>query len=269
MNRYGFTRWDPPDAGANQEACQEGGGGVHDNDGRFINAQGTPEAGTEGAVQYLGSTAAQQQPFCMFVSLVNPHDVLFYPKTYASAGYDDSWLQGELEPPETANERLVDQADRAAAVPADLSTPPARSRRRQMKRDYLNFYGNLMKASDAYLVKILETLGTARPARAHARHRARPTTARWGRRTAACGRRTSTPTRSRSACRSCTRTQPVPEAPASARSSRTSISCRRWQVSSARRPALAPTGRGSTTRSSPRADAPRPSQDYTVFTYDD
>jgi choline-sulfatase len=28
----------------------------------------------------------------------------------------------------------------------------------RMKRDYLNFYGNLMKASDAYLVKILDTL---------------------------------------------------------------------------------------------------------------
>ena len=32
-----------------------------------------------------------------------------------------------------------------------------------MKRNYLNFYGNLMKSSDAYLVKILDTLG-ARPA---------------------------------------------------------------------------------------------------------
>jgi choline-sulfatase len=28
----------------------------------------------------------------------------------------------------------------------------------QMKRNYLNFYGNLMKSSDAYLVKILDTL---------------------------------------------------------------------------------------------------------------
>ena len=27
-----------------------------------------------------------------------------------------------------------------------------------MKRNYLNFYGNLMKASDAYLVKMLDTL---------------------------------------------------------------------------------------------------------------
>jgi len=32
---------------------------------------------------------------------------------------------------------------------------------RQMKRNYLNFYANLMKASDAYLVKILDTLARA------------------------------------------------------------------------------------------------------------
>src|SRR5205085_6825335 len=32
----------------------------------------------------------------------------------------------------------------------------------EMKRNYLNFYGNLMKSSDAYLVKILDTLTRAR-----------------------------------------------------------------------------------------------------------
>ena len=84
VNKYGFTRWDPPDAGANQDVPEEGGG-IYDNDGRFMNSQGTPEAGTEGAVQYLSSAAAQSQPFLMVVSLVNPHDVLFYPKTYTTA----------------------------------------------------------------------------------------------------------------------------------------------------------------------------------------
>jgi choline-sulfatase len=159
VNQYGFTRWDPPDAGANQDVSEEGGG-VYDNDGRFMNSQGTPAAGTEGAVQYLRSTAALSQPFFMVVSLVNPHDVLFYPSTYTSGGYDASWLQGEINPPATANE--------------DLSTKPGVQEQflrlfnasgpiptLQMKRNYLNFYGNLMKSSDAYLVKILDTLSGA------------------------------------------------------------------------------------------------------------
>jgi arylsulfatase A-like enzyme len=158
VNQYGFTRWDPPDAGANQSLSEEGGGS-YDNDGRFVNAQGTPEAGTEGALQYLNSTAAQSQPFFMVVSLVNPHDVLFYPKTYTSGGYDESWLKGEIEPPATANEDLSTKPTvqaqflRLFNASGPIPTP-------QMKRNYLNFYGNLMKSSDAYLVQILDSLAT-------------------------------------------------------------------------------------------------------------
>ena len=156
VNQYGFTRWDPPDAGANQDVPEEGGGS-YDNDGRFMNSQGTSSAGTEGAVQYLSSVAAQSQPFLLFVSLVNPHDVLFYPKTYASGGYDDSWLQGEIDLPATVSEDLSTKPTvqaqflRLFNASGPIPTP-------QMKRNYVNFYGNLMKSSDAYLVKLLDAL---------------------------------------------------------------------------------------------------------------
>jgi choline-sulfatase len=156
VNQYGFTRWDPPDAGADQSIPEEGGG-VYDNDGRFMNSTGTPEAGTEGTVQYLSTTAAKSQPFFMVVSLVNPHDVLLYPKAYVSGGYDTKWLEGEIELPATVNEDLSTkptvQAEflRLFNASGPIPTP-------QMKRNYLNFYGNLMKASDAYLLKILDTL---------------------------------------------------------------------------------------------------------------
>ena len=156
VNQFGFTRWDPPDAGANQDVSEEGGGIVN-NDGRYMNSQGAAATGHEGAVQYLSSVAAQQQPFFMVVSLVNPHDVLFYPKTYDTAGYDDSWLEGEIQEPATADEDLStkptvqEQFRRIFGLSGPL--PTARK-----KRNYLNFYGNLMKSSDAYLVKILDTL---------------------------------------------------------------------------------------------------------------
>jgi choline-sulfatase len=122
-----------------------------------MNSQGTDSAGTEGALQYLTTEAAQSQPFFMVVSLVNPHDVLFYPKNYAKDGYDDTWLQGEIEPPATAHEDLSTKPTvqeeflRIFNLSGPIPTP-------QMKRNYLNFYGNLMKSSDAYLVKILNTL---------------------------------------------------------------------------------------------------------------
>jgi choline-sulfatase len=156
VNQYGFTRWDPPDAGADQSIPEEGGG-IYDNDGRFMNSEGTPEAGTEGSVQYLRDTAAASQPFFMVVSLVNPHDVLLYPKTYEDGGYDPAWLEGEIGLPATVDEDLSTkptvQAEflRIFNASGPIPTP-------QMKRNYLNFYANLMKASDEYLVKILDTL---------------------------------------------------------------------------------------------------------------
>jgi arylsulfatase A-like enzyme len=157
LEKYGFLRWNPPDAGANQ-SVPEAGGGYIDNDGRFIESVGTVADGTEGALQYLSSTAAQQQPFFMVISVVNPHDVLFYPsKSFNEAGYDKSWLEGGIHAPATAEE--------------DLSTKPTvqeeflnifnltgKPKNREQMRNYLNFYGNLMRSSDSYLVNVLDKL---------------------------------------------------------------------------------------------------------------
>jgi choline-sulfatase len=160
LDKYGFSRWNPPDAGANQSAPEEGGG-IYDNDGRFINSQGTPEAGTEGALEYINSVAAKHQPFFLIVSLVNPHDVLFYPKNYLTSGYDNSWLDGEIEPPATANESLATKPTVQAQF-LEISKLLGPIPTLQMKRNYLNFYANLMKSSDAYLVKILNALTSNR-----------------------------------------------------------------------------------------------------------
>jgi choline-sulfatase len=155
VEKYGFTRWNPPDAGANQ-TVPEAGGGTVDNDGRFMND--TAAESYEGVLEYLHSEAARQQPFFLVVSLVNPHDVLFYPgENFEGAGYEDSWLVGDIQPPETVGE--------------DLTTKPVVQREflalfnqmgtlddEEMQRAYLNFYGNLMKASDAYLQDVLHAL---------------------------------------------------------------------------------------------------------------
>ena len=122
LEKYGFPRWNPPDAGANQ-SVPEAGGGFVDNDGRFMESVGDPAAGTEGALQYLSSAAAKQQPFFMVISVVNPHDVLFYPnKAFEEAGYDDSWLQGNIGVPGDQRRRPLDQALGPGTVPAASST---------------------------------------------------------------------------------------------------------------------------------------------------
>ncbi len=94
----------------------------------------------------------------MVISVVNPHDVLFYTsKAFTEAGYDDSWLQGNIGVPETNEE--------------DLSTKPSaqedflrifnltgKPKNEAQKRSYLNYYGNLMRSSDNYLVNVLDKL---------------------------------------------------------------------------------------------------------------
>ena len=105
-----------------------------------------------------------------------------------------------------------------------------------MKRNYLNFYGNLMKASDAYLVKLLDTLAAKGLLDEHARDR--------DRRPRRDGHRPR-----RDAAEELQRLRGVDPRPArllepapvqeaarrTTRSSRTSTSCRRSRASSARR----------------------------------
>jgi arylsulfatase A-like enzyme len=153
---YGFNAWNPPDAGANQDISQEGGGSTN-NDGRFMDQEGDAEDGTEGVLQFLTERASTTQPFCLIVSLVNPHDVLLYPKNYINGGYDDSWLEGNIEPPQTVDE---DMSSKPTAQQDFLKQTQLLGvlNTLQEKRNYLNFYGNLMKLADSYLVDMMDTL---------------------------------------------------------------------------------------------------------------
>src|SRR5439155_13645794 len=154
---YGFQRWDPPDAGANQDPDQAGGGTAN-NDGRFMRQHGRWQDGDEGALTYLIEEAARQQPFFLIISLVNPHDVLFYPSNYKDNGYDSSWLLGDIGVPETIDEHLSTKPHVQQQFLDITNLGLGQLSTRRMQRHYLNFYGNLMKLQDRYLVRVLDTL---------------------------------------------------------------------------------------------------------------
>jgi arylsulfatase A-like enzyme len=156
VGKYGFERWNPPDSGANQSPSEFGGGDA-DNDGRCMDADGEMEAGQEGVLAYLRSGVPQQGPFFLVVSLVNPHDVLAYPNTAFDNGYDRAWLAGDIELPATVDEDLSTkprvQQQFLALTNAGLGRlDPVQ------QRNYLNFYGNLIRSSDRYLVQVLDAL---------------------------------------------------------------------------------------------------------------
>ena len=71
-----------------------------------MESTGPVETGQEGVYQYLREAAAKGKPFFLVISLVNPHDVLFYPNQWAASGYSDSLLQGPATLPATYAESL-------------------------------------------------------------------------------------------------------------------------------------------------------------------
>lgn len=156
VNQYGFERWDPQDAGANQDPSEFGGGDA-DNDGRFMDDDGPVKAGKEGVLAYLNSEAPLEKPFFLVVSLVNPHDVLAYPNTALDNGYTRKWLQGDIRLPATVKEDLSTKPTVQQQFLA-LTNKGLGDLTKEQKINYLNFYGNLMKSSDNYLVQVLDTL---------------------------------------------------------------------------------------------------------------
>ena len=143
-----------------------------------MTSQGTPRKGTEGAVQYSARTLRIASRFSWSSRSSTPTTCLL-PEELQEGGYDDSWLEGEVDPPATANEDLSskpavqEQFLKPVQPSGPIPTP-------QMKRNYLNFYGNLMKSSDAYLVELLDTLEATGLLENTLVSRPR-TTARWAR----------------------------------------------------------------------------------------
>jgi choline-sulfatase len=155
---YGFDRWDPPDAGENRDVSQFGGGDA-DNDGRILNSDGDAEDGQEGVLAYLREVAREQQPFFLVVSLVNPHDVLAYPRTWQEGGYEsDAWLAGDVELPGTVDENLARKPTAQQQFLQRVSAGLGPLRSPEAQRNYVNFYANLIKETDRALVRVLDTL---------------------------------------------------------------------------------------------------------------
>ena len=103
-SQYGLAEWNPPDAGNAIQERQPSmfgffdglttlGGGTPNNDGRYVSgvtpgASGqTPGVGGESVLDFISRASVLGRPFCLFVSLVNPHDIGFFPDGWKDGGY--------------------------------------------------------------------------------------------------------------------------------------------------------------------------------------
>ncbi len=91
---YGFSGWTSPDAGTslvdtpNPNAVATLGGGKGNNDNRVVHGKDflAPEY-QESAVDFIKNHADSDEPYCLVVSLVNPHDISVYPGDLEAYGY--------------------------------------------------------------------------------------------------------------------------------------------------------------------------------------
>ena len=175
--QYGLAEWNPPDAGNAIQERQPGmfgyfnglatlGGGTPDNDGRYVSgvtrgaAGQTPGVGGESVLDFIARAPLLDRPFCLFVSLVNPHDIGFFPDGWKDGGYhrEEFAALGIDLPPNLVDDLATKpKIQREARAALDKSAPLAGS---DAQRDYVNFYAYLHKIVDRRITTILDALDT-------------------------------------------------------------------------------------------------------------
>ncbi len=149
---YGFSAWEPPDAGENAKAEHFGGGNAGDG-------EGWDEVYTRQVERWLAAPELAE-PFCLVVSLVNPHDVLGFPASFVAGGYStDEFRDLGVGLPPTIDEDLRGKPAVQALMRMGMAAylGPLRSRRARL--DYVNFYAYLHRLVDAKIGRILAALG--------------------------------------------------------------------------------------------------------------
>jgi choline-sulfatase len=165
---YGAAEWNPPDAGTTEFSLSTLGGGWADNDGRIASgmtrgaSRQTPGYG-ESAREFLESYARSDraEPFCLFVSFVNPHDVSIFPRLYEQAGYSrDQFEDLGIELPDNFADSL-DGKPRIQRIFRDYFARPDQGGplgSRAERLAYVNFYAYLHKVVDRHVMAILDAL---------------------------------------------------------------------------------------------------------------
>ena len=157
-NNYKINGWNPPDAGnaikniiKDPKETYSGlltlGGGTANNDGRFL-------YGENGVLDELDTV---QEPFCLFISLVNPHDVWVHPQFYRESGYfKENFENMGIELPPNINDNLSTKpsVQKLAKDSFDKESPISP----YVYKEYCNFYAYLHTLNDRHIGTILDKL---------------------------------------------------------------------------------------------------------------
>ncbi|PHR27333.1 MAG: hydrolase [Fluviicola sp.] len=148
---FGFKGWISPDAGEDTKP-ENFGGGYADHDNAYV----------QQAVKFLQAVkeGKEKEPFCLVVSLVNPHDVLAYPNQ-TSFGYSEADYSGrDIALPSTNDENLArnHKPTAHAQLRAIMQAGLGVLKNEDMELDYINFYGHLLTKIDQSMTPIIDEL---------------------------------------------------------------------------------------------------------------
>jgi choline-sulfatase len=170
---YGFEGWVPPDGGQDWRVTNIAGG-YFEKDNAY----------TQEAIKFIKERAQEGsngKPWCLVLSLINPHDIWTYPKSFDQTGYSEDMLAPTDPPiplPETIDEELHKNCKPSAQwqiketqesfigpLAQPLKFPPHEPSPAELEwykdrqHKYLNFYGNLLKLVDSQIGEVLNALG--------------------------------------------------------------------------------------------------------------
>jgi len=184
---YGFPGWTSPDFGTFMDTSSNPvnlippiinslGGGFGANDARITNGVSFSEMNSEvviveNAVQFLQNYTPNGQgtnPFCLIVSLLNPHDIFVSPFLYEQAGYWDAF-RGDKQPwrvapfteiqlPHNYNVSSEQKATKPAAQWAWQAAAFGSDLNEEQALDYLRFYAYLETLTDAMLGEVMSAM---------------------------------------------------------------------------------------------------------------
>ncbi len=150
---FGFAEWEPPDAGENAKAENFGGGNAG------TSGEGWDEDYTAQVERWLGQ-AQLPEPFCLIVSLVNPHDVLGYPSSFEEGGYKvEDFRDLGVQLPASFDENLANKPSVHELMRLGMTAYLGPLRNEREALDYVNFYAHLHRVVDAKIGRVLGALG--------------------------------------------------------------------------------------------------------------
>jgi arylsulfatase A-like enzyme len=179
-SNYRLQDWNPPDCGnaagaftpsnaddpvARAATISTAGGGTANNDNRILmgaDPGDTPGFG-ESVLEFFERMAAapreRRKPFALFLSLVNPHDITFFPDAWQDLGYGTGQLAGlEVPLPPNFSDDLTTKPSVQAAYRDAFDEKSPLDAGDNSPLNYVNFYAYLHSVVEPHIQQALDAL---------------------------------------------------------------------------------------------------------------